>query len=117
MIAKYPFSRTPLVAYQKGGERERFNPLTGARYDRLQSHDMDIDDQDSTPASTSTSNQSLFPSRNVFGPNRGRTGFFRGGEEGSRWKGKWRSNSPYQKVSKEATVKVVENNAKTKEKP
>lgn len=78
---------------------------------------MDIEDLESSLASASVSNQTQFPSQSGFGPKRGCSNFFKGGEDGSRWKGKGRSNSPYQKVSKESTVKVVENNPKTKEKP
>lgn len=101
-----------LVAYKKGGERKRFNPLTGARYNRLQTHDIDVDDQDGSKL--------VVPpalNRHLPGSSRGRNGFFRRGDEGSRWKGKGRSDSPYQKPTKDQNTKVVDNAPKTKDKP
>lgn len=104
-----------MIAYKKGGERERFNPLTGARYDRQQTHDIDIEEQDNTKLSVPSHQPNS--NRQFPGSSRGRNGFFRGNEEGSRWKGKGRANSPYQKPTKEQSVKTVEVTSKTKEKP
>lgn len=94
--------------YVKGGERERFNPLSGATYERLEPHDAN--DQDDA-ASTSTNK---FSTREGYQPKRGRPNFFKK-EERLKWKGKGRLNSPYRKNVTESTVKTVEVN-KTKEK-
>lgn len=103
-----------LLAYMKGGEQERFNPLTGARYDKAQTHDVNEADEQAV-AALSSSNTTC-PSRNGYGPNRGRNGFFEK-KDGNRWKGKARANSPYQKTVKESSSKVVEVQAKAKDKP
>lgn len=60
------------VAYIKGGEQERFNPLTGRRYEKSQSHDV-IESEDTPVASTSTgtTNKESYASR------RGRPEFIR----------------------------------------
>ena len=105
-----------VLAYKKGGERERFNPLTGQRYEKQQTHDIDIEDQEGIKQSHS-SNLQPFSNRQLMGPSRSRKGFFRGNEEGSRWKGKGRSNSPYQKPSKDNNTKSADNSVKAKDKP
>lgn len=106
----------PFLAYKKGGERERFNPLTGQRYEKQQTHDVDVDDQEGIKQ-PSSSNLHPFPNRQTTGTSRGRNGFFRGNEEGSRWKGKGRSKYPYQKPSKDNNAKSADSAAKTKDKP
>lgn len=97
-----------VLAYVKGGERERFNPLSGAKYERLETHDANNQDD---AASTSTNK---FSTREGYQPKRGRPNFFKK-EERLKWKGKGRLNSPYRKNVTESTVKTVEVN-KTKEK-
>lgn len=97
------------TAYVQGGERERFNPLSGARYERSETHDANKQD-DSQIASTSKS-----AGKDTHKPKRGRPRFFNN-EERSKWKGKGRENSPYQRNVKETSVKTVEVNAKSKDK-
>lgn len=53
--------------------------------------------------------------RDAYQPKRGRPNFFKK-EERSKWKGKGRANSPYQKNVTENIVKTVETSNKTKEK-
>lgn len=98
-----------IVAYVKGGERERFNPLSGAKYGRSETHNANEQDNNAT---TSTSK---VESRDSHQPRRGRQKFFKK-EERSKWKGKGRDNSPYHKNVTETNVKTVEVNNKSKEK-
>lgn len=97
------------LAYVKGGQRERFNPLSGAKYERLETHDAN-DQEDVAGSSTSKSSN-----RDSDQPKRGRPNFFKK-EDRSKWKGKGRSNSPYQKVVTENVAKTVEISNKTKDK-
>lgn len=103
------FSPSTTSAYAKGGERERFNPLSGAKYERLETHDAN--EQEDIQVS-STSRQ---VNRDGYQPKRGRPRFFKK-EERSKWKGKGRENSPYQKTVTETSVKTSEVNAKSKDK-
>lgn len=66
--------------YVKGGEKERFNPLTGTRYDKLQLHDVN-EPEDLPIASTliSTSNRDSNKNR------RSRSDFYKRGRRGSTW--------------------------------
>lgn len=90
------------TAYVKGGEKERFNPLTGCKYDRLQTHDLnDVEEQ-------VQGQSNLLQPRDAYLPKRGRSNFFKKGDEQSRWKGKSRSNSPYHKANKDAQPKPAE---------
>lgn len=98
------------LAYAKGGERERYNPLTGNRYDKQQTHD--INEPEAEPVASS----SLVVNRGSYGVRRGRPNFYKKIEDGSRWKGKDRPNSPYQRQNKESTVKISEV-TKAKDKP
>lgn len=93
----------------KGGERERFNPLSGAKYARLESHDAN--EQEEVQASSSSKQQG----RDAYQPKRGRQKYFKR-EERSKWKGKGRENSPYQKNVTESSTKTIEVNAKSKDK-
>lgn len=105
-----PLPRFPKsLAYVKGGERERFNPLSGAKYERLETHDANKQEE---VATTSTSRS---VTREGYQPKRGRPKFFNK-EERSKWKGKGRENSPYHRNVSENSVKTVEVNSKTKEK-
>lgn len=94
----------------KGGERERFNPLSGAKYDRLESHDAnELEDVQASSSSKKTG-------RDAYQAKRGRPKYFKR-EERAKWKGKGRDNSPYQKHVTESSTKTVEVNAKSKDKP
>lgn len=92
----------------KGGERERFNPLSGALYERSETHDANEQDE---VQSTSSTKQTT---RETYQPRRGRQKFFKK-EERSKWKGKGRGESPYQKNLTETSSKTEEV-SKTKEK-
>lgn len=98
-----------MTAYVVGGERERFNPLSGARYEKGETHDTnDIDDSPTTSTSKATS-------KDTYQSKRGRPNFFKK-EDRSRWKGKGRENSPYQRNFTETSTKTVEVNNKSKDK-
>lgn len=75
----------PRVAYVKGGEKERYNPLTGIRYERNQSHDAN--DPDKKLADQ--------PSTSTFTAKRNRPSFFKRSDEASKWRGRGRAQSPY----------------------
>lgn len=78
--------------YKKGGERERFNPLTGIRYEKGQSHDCNDPDLDVPQQST----LDIPKPRDAYSGRRGR-GAYRGDRGG--WKGKGKkSTSPYERV-------------------
>lgn len=99
------------IAYAKGGERERYNPLTGNRYDKQQTHD--IHEAEVEPIASSSV---VVSNRGSYAVRRGRPNFYKKNEDGGRWKGKDRSNSPYQRQTKDSSVKISEVN-KAKEKP
>lgn len=85
------------IAYVKGGERERFNPLTGGRYEKLQTHDLnEPEDLAVASSSTSSANRESYVSR------RGCTNQYLSNRDNSNWRGGNRSKSPYQKPAKEA---------------
>lgn len=86
--------------YVKGGEKERFNPLTGVRYNRLQTHDLNKP-EDQPVASTST----IMSSRESYALRRGRPECYRRGRSVGGWMNNNRSNSPYQRPVKEFSVK------------
>lgn len=96
------------TAYVLGGERERFNPLSGARYERGETHDAN--DLEENQVSSTSKN----PTKDSYKQRGGRPKFFK--KDGSKWKGKGRENSPYQRNVSETNVKTVEINNKTKEK-
>lgn len=89
------------VAYVKGGERERFNPLTGVRYDRVQTHDLNDPDEQLQVASTST----IAANRDSYVSRRGKPEYYKRGRGVSNWGTNRRSNSPYQRPQKEQPVK------------
>lgn len=94
----------------KGGEKERFNPLTGLKYERLQSHDVN-DPDDNPTASTST-----ITTVREHVSKKGRGGYFSKGEDRQKWRGRGRQNSPYHRNTSESTSKTVEVQAKSKDK-
>lgn len=99
-----------LVAYVKGGARERYNPLTGLIYERSQTHEANEAEE-----STVTSTSYTAPSRDQYNSKRGRGLYVKRGDERNKWKGRGRENSPYQRVHVESTSKTVDVN-KAKEK-
>lgn len=54
--------------------------------------------------------------RGSYAVRRGKPNFYRRNEDGGRWKGKDRSNSPYQRQNKDSNVKATDT-SKAKEKP
>lgn len=93
------------LAYAKGGERERYNALTGNRYDKQQTHD--INEPEVVPVASSSL---VVNNRGSYAARRGRPNFYKKNEDGRRWKGKDHSNSPYQRQTKDTTVKISEVN-------
>lgn len=77
--------------YAKGGARERFNPLTGEKYNQNQNND--INNPELLPVESTSL---LVPKpRNAYNARRGRGGFVKRGD-GKGWKDKGRkSTSPY----------------------
>lgn len=95
----------------KGGERERFNPLTGLKYERLQSHD--VHDPDDSPTASTSMNLAV-RERSI--SKRGRGGYFNKSEDRQKWRSRGRQNSPYHRNTTESTSKTVEVQAKSKDK-
>lgn len=93
--------------YMKGGEKERFNPLTGERYDKTQSHDVNELEFD---LETSTSTIMTRP-REAYTLRRGRGGMLK--VEGKRWKDR-KSVSPYNRQNSEQKQPNVASTSKDK---
>lgn len=95
----------------KGGERERFNPLTGLKYERLQTHDAN--NPDDNPIASTSSHLTV---REQHTSKRGRGGYFKKSEDRQKWRGRGRENSPYYKNTSESVAKTVEVQGKLKDK-
>lgn len=81
--------------YVKGGEKERFNPLTGARYERLQTHDANETEE------ATTFNAPTARPREAYASRRGRGSFHRN-QDGRSWGNRGdRQPSPYQRKPKD----------------
>lgn len=87
-----------VLAYIKGGVKERFNPLTGLRYERLQTHDAN--EPEDNPAGSTSSNTTSKEHYSV--AKRGRGGYFKKVEDRTKWRGRGRENSPYQRPNVES---------------
>lgn len=85
------------IAYVKGGERERFNPLTGQQYEKLQTHNINEPDEQLQIASSLT----IVANRDSYASRRGKPDYYKRGKAGSGWSGRGRSNSPYQRPPKD----------------
>lgn len=77
--------------------------MTGSKYERLQSHDAN--EPEETPVASSSTHVS---SKEHYSSKRGRGGYFKRGEDRTKWKGRGRENSPYQRPTSESTSKTVE---------
>lgn len=89
-----------IEAHVKGGEKEKFNPLTGLRYERGQTHDLNKPDEVVVASTSATGNKESYVAR------RGRPDYYKRGGAGSNWSTRGRSNSPYQRPRKDSGAKA-----------
>lgn len=110
-LPSYHFFNHSVLAYIKGGVKERYNPLTGLRYERLQTHDAN--EPEDNPAASTSSNTTSKEHYSV--AKRGRGGYFKKMEDRTEWRGRGRENSPYQRPNTESNKTAETSKGKDKQ--